>query len=233
MSAEKQYARSEITYTLNGTTKNTIESLVSEQGIWKLFPHTEAQQNLVGTCIDVEVFSQRLRGRLVREEGDEGAHFNLKFVGLNQEDREKLKSKIQYHGFSSPWKRKYPRLSTNVNDPAIPIPTIAILKRFGGFTHAHVVNFTLDGVLIEFLTSGLSLSEKIGHHVEFDLQTNDDRYIFNLAGVIVRIYDEHLKKNGAIRGIAIKLAPMSAKNDFIYRDLIRAHCQALKKPGNA
>lgn len=204
-------------------------SLVSRQGIWKVVDGTQ-WDHLLGKVVDVQVDGLLLQGRLVREEGFQGLHYNLRFTSLNEDGIAFLENRILKSGFPSPWSRRHPRLHVGHIDSRAPVPNVAIVKRLTGITYADVVNFTVNGLLIEFLSSAMSLGERVGRIIDFDILLSDGRQLYGLQGQIARIYDEQFAPRRFIRGLGIQFMPMQDAQRVLYSEVIRKFCETQRKP---
>jgi hypothetical protein len=225
--ARRQYTKTDVKIIYRGKLLHIFDVLVSASGVWKIFLDGHDRTNM-GHAIDVEVLGVHCQGRLVREEGSGSVHYNLRFVQMEEAKKIRLREQIEQNGFPPPWQRQYPRLVVQNLDHGLPCPSVAMVKRMTGLVHADVVNFTVNGILLEFATSGISLGERVGIKVDFDLYASDGRQINGIGGEIARIFDEQINHRKYIRSLGLKLLFSDERQEKLYRNLIANYCQLLR-----
>ncbi len=228
---EKMYFLSDFTCEVEGIFLTRSEHcMISEEGIYSLFEETPYIRNLFlnGSTLRIELQGLPFTGRLIREEHSRGAHYNFKFHQLSEMQAMLLGRMIQMQGFASPWKREYPRLFVQSAPDQIHVPFSVRFSRIPGTIAAHVVNFSLHGILFEFVTTGLSVAEHAGMPVEFDLISSYGQLLPDCRGKVARIYDRSWGRDKVLRGIAVQFEKMGKLNEIVYRRMIQEFCEHIK-----
>jgi hypothetical protein len=227
---EKTYFLSDFTCELEGKVLTRSEHcMISQSGIYSLFDETPGIREvfLRGTSVQIEIQGLPYTGKLVREEHSRGAHYNFKFHQMTDVQSVLLRRMVEIQGFASPWKREFPRLFVQQAPDQLHVPFSVRLGRAGGSVTAHVINFSLHGILFEFVTTGLSLGEYAGMPIEFDLISNYGQLLPDCRGKVARIYDRTWSQGKILRGIAVQFDKMGKLNDIVYRRMIQEYCEMI------
>lgn len=209
-------------------------ALISGQGIYQIFGESEYahQAFLEARIFQVIIENKIWLGRLVLEKGVDGAHFNLRFLNMQDDRNDHLKDMLNQQGFASPWRREFPRLSLMAIPKESEYPVRALFPRVVGKTVGEIINFSCHGLLFEFTSSGSSLGEYIGQKVKFDLLTNRGNQLRDVEARVARIYDEMITPGKLLRGLGVKFTNMPKQTDEKYKDLILGVCENLKRTNN-
>lgn len=205
-------------------------ALVSRNGIYQLFPESPATHKafLEARVFRVEFEGRAWLGRLVREQGPLGAHYNLRLLGVEGEDAEHMEYLLAKVGFSSPWKREHTRLPVSSLSERAEHPATVVFQRVVGQALGEVLNFSTHGLLFEFLASGLSMGEHVGQRIRLNLISSKGRTLHGVEAKIARIYDEMVAPGKMLRGIGVKFVQFPATGEAAYRDLLLNVLEELK-----
>jgi hypothetical protein len=206
------------------------KALVSMRGIYQLYGDSSyAQQAFQEARIfTIRLGGQEYRGKLVREQGVDGVHYNFVFQGLESGGTEHLSKILRSSGIESPWKREFPRIPSSAVSPRAEYPVSTIFPRVIGQAAGEVVNFSCHGLLFEFMATGTSLGEFVGHRIHFDIITSQARRIRDIEAKIMRIYDEVMVAGQVVRGLGVKFQGLKGDSGAAYKDLLLSVCQDIR-----
>lgn len=207
-------------------------AMVSATGIIRALPDTNATRQvfLERRVLTVKVDSGgELRGRLIREMGREGAHFNLRLLEAEEETRLGINQLLANQGFSSPWKRIYPRIPVAPVAESCEVPIQVHFPRLTGKAMGEVVNFSYHGMLFEFHCSGLSLSERVDQDLRLRIVTSSGISLDNVDTQVVRIYDDARANGIIVRGLGVKFIEMKTEVRRKYDEMILEVCKGMKR----
>lgn len=204
-------------------------ALVSRRGIHRFLEESEIAQRafLESRLFTVQLEGRQFFGRLEREQGSEGVHYNLKLLADPRIEEEELDGRLTKSGFESPWKREFPRIPVAPLMERLEVPERAIFPRFGARAIAEVVNFSHHGLLCRFPVAGLSLGEYVGLKVQLQIITNRSRSEGRVEGQVMRIYDEMVAPGKIQRSIGLKFIDYQGSFLEFYQGLILDACRGL------
>ncbi len=207
-----------------------IQALVSALGAKFVFEEqdipTELSSNL-GKDLNIVYRDNHVKGRLVREKTVTGLMYNLKFNAPSKSFMSMVEADILDSGLPSPWRRALPRLSTAVKN--LPAPSLVVLYHNGSTLFLTVRNFTLGGMLCEYLGKDLS-TLNVGVKLNFDIVTNSGDKISELSGIVCHISEESLDESGGsvLCHYGIRLLSMNLLSETKYKFLIREYCMGVE-----
>ncbi len=211
---------------------NLAQAIISKRGIHQIYNESPG---LYQAFLEAKVFLVRIDGislhaRLVREQGAEGSHYNLKLIDISSEAEVYLEERLKRTGFSSPWKRQYPRIPmTSAVNTHFEVPAGVIFPRVIGQASGRVVNFSYHGMFFEFFSTGISLGEYVGKKINFHIITNRGLLLGEVEAKIMRIHDQVIKPGKARRGLGVKFIHFDKTSFKIYQDLILELCAKQEK----
>lgn len=207
------------------------KALVSLKGIYRLFNDSENARKafLEGRIYSLKLGERVYRGRLVREQGAEGVHYNLAFLGLETGGTEQLTKILRSAGIESPWKREFPRIPAGAVSANAEQPLSVVFPRVIGLAVGEVVNFSCHGLLFEFVATGASIGEYVGQRIRFDLITSRARRIRDFEAKIMRIYDDVVGEKQVVRGLGVKFLGLKGESGAAYKDLLLSVCEDIKR----
>ena len=211
------------------------KALISEQGVYRISGENEFAYKAFreARIFRFQMEGQEWQGRLVRESGLDGVHFNLRFLDLKEQQKELLRELTQRQGVKSPWQREFARISAREFAEYTEVPIMAIFQRVSRNMESCVVNYSCNGLMFSFLAGGASIGEGIGQTVSFDLVTSRGRRIEAMEGKIVRLFDEMLAPQRLTRAVGLKFTTPPTQLPQLYRDLIREACHVVVERGVA
>lgn len=207
------------------------KALVSLKGIYQLYGDTAFAQR---AFVEARIFTIRLggqcfQGKLVREQGAEGVHYNFVFLGLESGGTEQLVKQLRLAGVASPWKREFPRIPSSAVSGQAEHPVSIIFPRVVGQVAGEVMNFSCHGLLFEFMATGSSLGEYVGQRIHLDIVTSQARRIRDIEARIMRIYDEVMTTGQVVRGLGVKFQGLRGESGAAYKDLLLSVCEDIKR----
>ena len=205
--------------------------LVSRQGIYRVFEESQqVQQDFLSARIfTVKVDNQYLQARLVREQGSEGVHYNMRILSMTETQQGEFYKLLNLRGIPSPWSREYPRIPTANTSQFVEKPARIIFPRVAGQANGIVINFSYLGLMFEFSSTGISLSEYVGKSTLFHILTNHGVVLGEVEARITRIYDEMKSPGRLTRGIGVKFTNFHKSSREIYDNMILDICHEIKK----
>ncbi len=205
-------------------------ALVSRQNVYRVFEESlEIRQAfLERKTFTVSIDGNLMKGRLVREAGSDGIHYNLRILHTTAHSESVHLSQISKQGFESPWKREYPRLSIDGLQPKVEVPIEVIFPRITGNTRGEVMNFSYHGLMFEIFCASLSLSEFVDQKLRIQMVTSRGKML-EAQAKIIRIYDEVFAPGKLIRGFGLKFLQMREEERQYYNGLILDACRELQK----
>lgn len=227
--AKKVFTSQKITLVIGGK-EIRVQALVSPYGAKYVMEDIEVPDALrpyLGQEVQVIYKNVPTKALLVRETTPAGQVYNVRFINPSGVLVKLIERDVAESGLPSPWIRALPRLSADVKH--LPVPALAVVHA-GNDTHfLNVKNFTLGGLLLEFLGSALS-HVKLGHKFEFDLVTNFGDKIPDLGAIVTHVTVEMADSLDEQRRtyFGVKFLPMPLLSEAKYRALIREHVQGLK-----
>lgn len=170
-----------------------------------------------------------LHGRLVREVGRDGIHYNLRIMDLVDESRSQVAEVLGQRGFGTPWKREFPRIPVAPILQTIEVPSHVVFPRIAGEMIGEVVNFSYHGMFFEFQCSGLSLTEQVDQVLRIKIITSSRMALHNVEAQIVHIYDEACDRGKIVRGLGVKFLSMRKEVRRKYDGMILEVCRGVRK----
>jgi hypothetical protein len=207
-----------------------VQALVSSYGAKYVFEESELPsqiRNSGDSKVDILYHHILAHCRVVKEITSTGTVYSLRFENPSSLLLRQIERDVEKHGLPSPWRRGLPRLSAEAKH--LPVPVLAILERGKETLFLNVKNFTLGGLLLEYV--GPALDEvKFGAKFNFDLVTNAGDKISDLSGLVTNVA---LESNGVLESsrtlFGLRLLPMEPMAKYKYRALIKEHCLGLKE----
>lgn len=197
-------------------------AMISQQGIYRLFEESEAihQAFLETRNFTVLLEGAVLTGRLVREQGAEGTHYNLRFINVREESARRLAEQLRRSGFASPWKRQFPRIPVGKVPAHVEVPVTVAFPKVVGQSAGEVANFSQNGMFFEIVSHGRSLGEFVGQCVEFHLITSNGMILPDVEAKVAKIYDEMDSPARLVRGLGVKFTHFKLDAQKIYQGMI-------------
>ena len=227
--AKKIFTSQKIVFKIDGR-DFSAQGLISSFGAKHLFEDDDIPPELFRHMGEELTFFYREiqgRGRLMRETTTSGSMFNLRFIQPSPRLLRAIDNDILETGLRSPWVRMLPRLSTDARD--LPGPALIVIDRAGKNHFLYVNNFTLGGMLVEFIGNDLR-GIQIGSKLDFDIVTNSGEKLMNVSAIVAHITSERTGVEQQEAGhyfFGLKFLPMTIFNETKYRALIREHCAGL------
>ena len=226
---KKVFVSQKITLLVEGR-EVPLQALVSVYGAKYVFEESELPEELKGSIgQEVEILYKRVpvRCRVVKETNDAGTVYSFRFVKPGSLLLKQIERDIRENGLPSPWIRALPRLSTEVKH--LPVPAIAVLDYEGETLFLNVKNFTLGGLLLEYVGNAMA-SVKLEDRLYFDLVTNSGDKISELGAMVSHISLEisPTDQNQNRYQLGVRFLPMGRFSGIKYRSLIQEHCLGLK-----
>lgn len=226
---ENRYARFPVSFFLGGQ-EFTNESLISETGARRVFEIDEVPVgfgDLTGQSVKVRFRGFTLQGTFSKEILPDTAFYNIRFVGVQDDQIQQLKLEIKEHGFPSPWKRGFPRISSDRSDIDVEIPSMGLVDNDEGVHYFRVMNFTLGGLLMQTDESTSEVFE-IGERFYLQLITTTGESVTGIWASIVR---KDVELVGSERKIncGVQIESMSSQANKRYRNIILHYCEKMKQ----
>ncbi len=205
-------------------------ALISQRSIYRAFDDTPEvrQAFLEGKIYTVKVNGNFMKTRLVRESGQDGTHYNLRILHMDNVSESNHLLQMKKLGFESPWKREYPRLAIEGLLPKVEVPVSVLFPRLTGKVCGEVANFSYHGLMFEILCGSLSLGEFVGQKLQIQLITSKGKML-EAHIKIVRIYDEVYAPGKVIRGFGLKFLHLTQEDRKYYNGLILDACKELQR----
>jgi hypothetical protein len=207
-----------------------VQALVSNYGVKYVYDEQDLPDEARATLgVDVQMSYKGIPAlcRLIRESNAAGSIYSLRFVNPSKALLKEIDKDVKASGLPSPWMRGLPRLSTEVGKLPLPVPVLAILSYNNGTHYLNIRNFTLGGLLLEYLGNDLG-ALGVGAMMEFDLVTSGGDKMTGMEGVITHTATEFSDGSGSSVYFGVKFLPFSSLNEMRYRGLIREHCELLR-----
>ena len=210
-----------------------VDALVSENGAKNVF-RSEEMGTIAREYMHRELLMEYqglpLHGRISKEVSSEGVSYHVRFTKMDHEIREAIRSDVKENGLPSPWRRSLPRITARAD--SLTVPSLGVLFQKKQEYFLGVRNFTLGGILFEYL--GSDLSELVpGVKIEFDLVTNFGDKITRLSGKVAHITYEYGDEDEADivnrMLIGVQFLQMSFLNEAKYKAIIREYCLGLQE----
>jgi hypothetical protein len=159
----------------------------------------------------------------------DGGFYHLRFIDPSEGQRKALRKHINSFGYPAPWERKYPRLSAKIDNDNVVVPYFANAVYAGEHATLEIINFTLDGFLLESNSLDEFADLDYDHRIEFDILMNNGSSIEGFIGRVVRkteVYSFAKKTKVGLFGIFVEsVNEESQKRYFSY---IKKYCQFLQ-----
>lgn len=220
----KVFVSEKISFDLKGRSI-PVQALVSSQGAKSVFEESEIAPELreaLGSHLEVTYKGYRTRCRVLREENSSGAVYSFRFEDPSLPLLKQIEMDIQEHGLPSPWRRTLPRLNPELNRH-LPAPALVIFEHELHTQYFTVKNFTLGGLLLEFLGARLA-GIKVGEELSMDIVTNGGDKIYGVKAIVRHISEEQLENTK----VTLYGVMFSEGHTGTYRNLVRDHCLGLK-----
>lgn len=207
------------------------KAMVSGFGIYRVFEESEYihQAFLEGRTFIVFVENEKMSGRLIREQGKDGAHYNLRLMNIGHDAQLILQDKMRSRGFESPWKREHPRIVRGRLEEHVEAPYTIAFPRVAGHGAGEVMNFSYHGMFFEFLCSGISLDEYVGRKLQFHIISNRGTVLSDVEAQVVRIYDEMHSPKKMVRGLGVKFSYFRMDTLKRYQEMLIDACSDMKR----
>lgn len=222
---EPRYGQIPITFNLFDRVYTSV-SLVSKFGAMRVFDLKKVH-SLYGSIIRkktlVDVHDTRIKAKFYSEVSNRGSFYGFKFVSLDRLGLNNLAYQIEKNQTKEPWQRRYPRIPTDLTtkNAEYNLPVMGTLYFRDVFEVCKVVNFTLNGVLLETQEDTFS-DALVGAQLKVDLYTSGGDTIPQIQGTLVRISEEFcFVRNKTIRTMAMRFDSMPPVSDYLYKKLIR------------
>ena len=204
-------------------------ALVSAQGVFHAFEDKPEIRKLflAGQALMVNIDGIQMKARLVREAAREGIHYNLRLLPTSEEAEARLSAQMKTSGFSSPWKRQFPRLSTRNVLPDIEMPATVVYTRLVGKTVGTVLNFSVHGLMFQIPCLPGSMGETVDQKAELQIVTNRGK-LLDAWVRIARIYDEMVGPKKMERGLGVIFSNMPKGDRAYYNGLLLDVAEELK-----
>jgi hypothetical protein len=204
-----------------------VDALVSESGAKNVFREAssdELAETYMHRELSLEYRGHQMTGRLSKEINSNGTSYHVRFTRVDSEALDAIRKDVEAQGLPSPWKRSFARIPATAE--SLPVPSLAVLYLKNQEFFLGVRNFTVGGVLLEYLGGDLSDLEP-SVKIEFDLVTNFGDKITQLEGRVAHLTIEH--STGVDRLlIGVQFLSMSFLNETKYKQMIREYCTGIK-----
>ncbi|MGE3262873.1 MAG: PilZ domain-containing protein [Bacteriovoracia bacterium] len=209
-----------------------LQGLFSEQGITKIFLSaglSDFWKNAIGQPVNVSLPPLKLSGVLLQQHVEHGSFFEIRFRGLDENQKAFLRQRMTAEGISPGWQRKFPRINVNgIQDPDFPVPNLCMVRFASQDFFVNVLNFTLGGLRIE--TLGDHLGEvRVGAMLSFDLLTTTGSIMANLSAEVRNLTAHEHEDKTITRSFGLRFVNMDPANEKKYREMIRDYCLLLQK----
>lgn len=206
-------------------------ALVSQTSVYKVGEENSFLRNafLSGHIFRVELDGRYFQGRLIRESGIEGTHYNIRFIFRDELEAEIIKQLLAKQGFESPWRRAYARIPLSYLSNDFEYPQNVVFPRLSGSGVGEVVNYSVHGLFFESICTAISLSEWVNQKMKIKIISNRGRILDPVDVKIARIYDEVVSSHKIIRGYGVKILGMEKKNQNHFNQMILDACKDLKR----
>lgn len=206
-------------------------ALVSRNSVYRVFEETPDTREafLRGQLFSVLLDGREFQGKLVRECGMDGVHYNVKFQFRDDLESTVVGMMLSSRGFESPWKREFARIPLAAISGGFERPLNVIFPKISGTAVGQVVNYSVHGMFFEYTSSVPSYSEFIDQRLKIKIVTTQASVLQDVEVRIARIYDEVVKKGHLVRGFGLKIVRMGAAEEKHYHHMIRNACMDLKK----
>jgi hypothetical protein len=208
-----------------------LQALVSLYGAKYVFEESELPAELRQSIgLEVEILYKKVpvRCRVVKETNGAGTVYSLRFINPSSLLLKQVERDIKENGLPSPWLRSLPRL--NADAKHLPVPALVVLDHDGQTLFLNVKNFTLGGLLLEYVGDKLQ-GVDLGSKLFFDIVTNSGDKISDLAAAVSHISLEQSAHDPAQNRsqIGVRFLPMNHLSAGKYKSLIMSHCVGLKE----
>ena len=210
---------------------NASRAMISRQGIYRIFGESEALQK---AFLDARIFTimldkATLQGRLVREQGEDGVHYNIRLINICERKEKYIDEQMKRIGFESPWKRQFPRLPVAKLPAHIEIPVTVAFPRMAGEPAAEVTNVSYKGMHFEWLSQGAGPADYVGQTIQFHLVTNRGTIFSDVEAKVARIYDEMVRPGKLVRGLGVKFGRFELAAQKRYQEMVLQATKAVGK----
>lgn len=208
-----------------------LQALVSLYGAKYVFEESELPPELRKSIgLEVEILYKKVpvRCRVVKETNGAGTVYSLRFIEPSSLLLKQVERDIRENGLPSPWLRSLPRLSAEAKH--LPVPALVVLDHQGQTLFLNVKNFTLGGLLLEYVGDRLTGLD-LGSRLFFDIVTNSGDKISDLAAAVTHMSIEQSAHDPAQNRLqlGLRFLPMSHLSAAKYKSLIMNHCVGLKE----
>lgn len=227
-----RYAELDLSFRL-GAKEYTVRSITSQYGAIRILDYDRAMQahgDILGQVVSVNVNGAlTLPMYFTKEFNRDGRYFNLKFCHLGSIDRISVIELINENGIDDlPWQRKHPRLDAISFQGQMIVPSVAIIHFADTKEVYRVLNFTVDGCLVEASNPSF-IPLELGIPILFDLRINNGEELNQINGRVMRISLEKLPEmDHKLLSLGIKIAHMASSDFDKYRAMIRNYCEILR-----
>lgn len=216
----------------HGKNKINLRGLLSEQGITKIFltgAVPDFWKPMIGQPVTVRLDSLTISGVLIQQFVEHGSYYEVRFRGLDENQKAFLRQRTTAEGISPGWQREFPRIPLGgLADPELPVPNLCMVRFAGQEFFVNVLNFTIGGIRIE--TIGNSLSQvRVGAILHFDLLTSTGEIMGNLSGEVRNLSEHEHADKSITRSFGIRFVNMDPVNERKYKELIKEYCLILQK----
>lgn len=225
---ENRYARFPVSFYV-GDKQYSNDSLVSVFGARRVFEADEVARrygDLTGKEVTVNFRGLTISGTFTKEVLPQSSFYNIRFNEVDTDQRKQLESDIAAHGFPSPWKRGFPRISSDTSVESVEVPSMCIVDDENGVHYFRTLNFTLGGLLLQTEASTAN-HFKLNEKFYLQIILNSGNTISGIWAMIVR-KDVERRLDELTTNCGVQIVSMSAEANKRYRKLILNYCEKMK-----
>ncbi len=219
----------------HGKHKINLRGLLSEQGITKIFltgTVPDFWKAMIGQPVTVKLDSLTIAGVLIQQFVELGSYYEVRFRGLDENQKSFLRQRTTNEGISPGWQREFPRIPLGgLADPELPVPNLCMVRFADQEFFVNVLNFTIGGIRIETIENSLG-QVRVGAILHFDLITSTGEIIGNLSGEVRNLSEHEHTDKSITRSFGIRFVDMDPLNERkykAYKKLIKEYCLILQK----
>lgn len=230
---DNQMAACQVVFSLGGTEYNR-KVFISTTGAIMVFDLANAPpgfDKFLNKKMNIMVDHIEMTGAFVKETQNKFSFYSFRFRENKEAVKQQLLDLIDRKGAKLPPRRKFPRLSAQVEDPNIAVPSYAIYNDEDNTLFFSVVDFTIGGLLFETLRED-SPTIQVGDTIEFELfVTAGVQHIPDARGEVVRVTETlpEVETGDIYVRYGIKLHKLSKHSEETYNKIIKDYCLAIKE----
>jgi len=233
---DKIFAKVKIKFSLNGQIRET-ESVISKDRINKVMKIGKYSKSC-DICEDFEnprfatlnFMDKPVKVEVNEEHTARGKYYNFMFKDLSIQQKRAIQQHISLLGFPPSWKRKYFRLEANAETFASEVPLFAFESEHFSAVDLSVVDFTLNGLLLEGKIKGNQERPfNLGSRIKLSLITTENNVLEGFGGVVVRTVERYSHEHECkIQLAGIKILNVGPQTLRKYKALIKECCIEIK-----